>query len=215
MAKSLGKPLTRSPNLSNDLYLTAYPSCPITLELEKAILGRRSCRSYDGEKEVTEEQLREILEYGIWSPSGTNSQPWRFDVLTGDAKDEFINVMRENIEKKKADFTEKQINIFEWSALSLDKGSVIYVVWDKNWTWTSPQSIGACIQTMMLKAQDMGLGTLWVAAVRVAAGEYKKMYGKEDLNLIAAVGIGYPSAKMAGKKGPPRLPVDEVAEFRS
>ncbi len=68
---------------------------------------------------------------------------------------------------------------------------------------------------MMLKAQDMGLGTLWVAAVRVAAGEYKKMYGKEDLDLIAAVGVGYPSAKMAGKKGPPRLPVDEVAEFRS
>jgi nitroreductase len=185
------------------------------LELEKAILGRRSCRSYDGEKEVTEEQLREILEYGIWSPSGTNSQPWRFDVLTGDAKDEFINVMRENIEKKKADFTERQINIFEWSALSLDKGSAIYVVWDKNRTWTSPQSIGACIQTMMLKAQDMGLGTLWVAAVRVATEEYKKMYGKEDLDLIAAVGVGYPSSKMAGKKGPPRLPVDDVAEFHS
>ncbi len=185
------------------------------MELDKAILERRSCRSYDRKKEVTQEQLREILKYGIWSPSGTNSQPWRFDVLTGDAKDEFVKVMRENIEKKKADFTEQQTNIFEWSALSLDKGSAIYVVWDKNKTWTSPQSIGACIQTIMLKAQDMGLGTLWVAAVRVAAEEYKKMYGREDLDLIAAVGVGYPSAKMLGKKGPLRLPVDEVAVFRS
>ena len=61
----------------------------------------------------------------------------------------------------------------------------------------------------------MGLGTLWVAAVRVAADEYKRMYGRYDLDLIAAVGVGYPSAKMAVKKGPPRLPVDEVAEFRS
>ena len=69
------------------------------MELDKAILERRSCRSYD-KKEVTEEQLREIMEYGIWSPSGTNSQPWRFDVLMGDAKDEIIAVMRENIEKK-------------------------------------------------------------------------------------------------------------------
>ena len=184
------------------------------MELDKAIMERRSCRSYD-KKAVTEEQLREILEYGIWSPSGTNSQPWRFDVLTGKAKDEFIAVMRENIQKKKADFTEQQINIFEWSALSLDKGSAIYVVWDKNKTWTSPQSIGACIQTMMLKAQGMGLGTLWVAAVRVAAEEYKRMYMRAEMDLIAAVGVGYPSAKMAGKKGPPRLPVDEVAEFRS
>ena len=184
------------------------------MELDKAIMERRSCRSYD-KKEVTEEQLREILEYGIWSPSGTNSQPWRFDALLGDAKDKFIAVMRENIEKKKADFTEQQINIFEWSATSLDKSSAIYVVWDKNKTWTSPQSIGACIQTMMLKAQGMDLGTLWVAAVRVAAEEYKKMYGKEDMDLIAAVGVGYPSEKMIGKQGPPRLPVDEVADFRS
>jgi nitroreductase len=185
------------------------------MELSKAILDRRSCRSYDKEKKVTAEQLREILEYGIWSPSGTNSQPWRFTVLTGEPMAEFIRVMRYEIEAKKDDFSEQSLNIFKWSALSLEKGSGIFVVWDKNRTWTSPQSIGACIQTMMLKAQGMGLGTLWVAAVRVAAEEYKKMYGKEDMDLIAAIGVGYPSEKMIGKQGPPRLPVDEVAEFRS
>ena len=113
----------------------------------------------------SEEQLKEILEFGIWYPSGTNSQPWRFDVLMGDAKDEFIAAMRENIEKKKGDFTEQQINIFEWSALSLAR----------------------------------------------AADEYMR----EEMDLIAAVGVGYPSAKIAGKKGPPKLTVDEVAEFRS
>ena len=185
------------------------------MELNRAILDRRSCRSYDKEKKVSEEQLREILEFGIWSPSGTNSQPWRFTVLTGEPMAEFIRVMREQIEAKNSDFTEQSLNIFKWSALSLEKGSGIIVVWDKNKTWTSPQSIGACIQTMMLKAYDMGLGTLWVAAVRVAAEEYKKMYRKDDMDLIAAVGVGYPSEKMIGKLGPPRLPVDEVAEFHS
>ena len=183
------------------------------MELNEAILGRRSCRSYNREKEVTLEQLREMLEYGIWAPSGTNSQPWRFTVLTGEKKTEFIEIMRRNIQQKKTEFTEQQINIFEWSALSLEKGSAVILVWDKNKTWTSPQSIGACIQTIMLKAHDMGLGTLWVAAVRVAADELKKLYGKEEMDLIASVGVGYPSEKMIGKKGPPRLPVDEVAEF--
>jgi nitroreductase len=169
------------------------------MELNRAILDRRSCRSYDKEKKVSEEQLREILEFGIWSPSGTNSQPWRFTVLTGESMVEFIRVMREQIEAKKSDFKEQSLNIFKWSALSLEKGSGIIVVWDKNKTWTSPQSIGACIQTMMLKAYDMGLGTLWVAAVRVAAEEYKKMYGKDDMDLIAAVGVGYPSDKMIAR----------------
>jgi len=43
----------------------------------------------------------------------------------------------------------------------------------------------------------------------------KKLYGKEEMDLIAGVGVGYPSEKMIGKKGPPRLPVDEVADFLS
>ena len=154
-----------------------------------------------------------MLEYGIWAPSGTNSQPWRFTVLRGGRKAEFIEIMQRNIEEKKAEFSEQQLNIFKWSAISLEKGSSIILVWDNNKTWTSPQSIGACIQTVMLKAHDMGLGTVWVAAVRVAADELKMLYGKEEMDLIAAVGVGYPSEKMMGKKGPPRLPVDEVAEF--
>lgn len=78
------------------------------MELSKAIMERRSCRSYDKEKKVTVDQLREILEYGIWSPSGTNSQPWRFDVLTGDSMDEFIRIMQEQIEAKKDSFTEQR-----------------------------------------------------------------------------------------------------------
>jgi len=48
----------------------------------------------------------------------------------GEKKTEFIEIMRRNIQEKKADFTEQQINIFEWSALSLEKGSVIILVWD-------------------------------------------------------------------------------------
>ena len=185
------------------------------MELSKAILDRRSCRSYDTEKKVTEEQLREILDYGIWSPSGGNNQPWRFTVLTGESKSEFVRVMLEQIETKEANLSEQFLNIMKFSARSLEKSSALIVVWDKNKDWSSQQSIGACIQTMMLKAHDMGLGTLWSGAVRVAAEEYKKMYDKEDMNLIAAVGVGYPSEKMIGKQGPPRLPVEEVAEFRS
>ena len=183
------------------------------MELNEAILGRRSCRSYDQSKTVTAEQIREMLEYGIWAPSGTNSQPWRFTVLMGDKKTEFIETLKRNVEEKKANYSEQQLNIYQWSAVTLEKGSAVLLVWDKNKTWTSPQSIGACIQTIMLKAYEMGLGTVWIAAVRAATEDLQKLCGKEDMDLIAGVGIGYPSEKMIGKKGPPRLSVDEVAEF--
>lgn len=43
--------------------------------------------------------------------------------------------------------------------------------------------------------------------------EIMKRYGHRDWGLIAGVSFDYPSEKIIGKKGPPRLPVDDVAEF--
>jgi nitroreductase len=185
----------------------------IAMELDEAILNRRSTRSYDPSKHVTVEQMREILQYGTWAPSGTNSQPWRFTVLSGKAKDNFIAFHRADLEKKKPSMSEQSANIAFWSCTSLEKSDIIVLVWDKEKGMVSQQGIGACIQTMMLKAHGMGIGSLWVAAVRWSKDEITAKYGHKEWELIAGVGFGYPSEKMIGKKGPPRLPVDEVAEF--
>ena len=42
---------------------------------------RRSCRSFDPEKSVSREDLLKIVEAGRLSPSGCNSQPWKFIVV--------------------------------------------------------------------------------------------------------------------------------------
>lgn len=183
------------------------------MELDEALLGRRSCRSYDQSKHVTPEMIKEIISYGTWAPSGTNSQPWRFTVLQGDAKAEYLKTLRAGMEAKRSGMNKEAENIAFWSCTSLEKSDVVILVWDKEKSWVSGQSIGACIQTMMLKAYGMGIGTLWVAAVRWGGEEAIKKYAHPDWDLIAAVGVGYPSEKMIGKKGPPRLPVDQVAEF--
>lgn len=185
------------------------------MELDEAILNRRSTRSYDSTKHVTVEQIREILHYGTWSPSGTNSQPWRFTVLSGEAKAEFIKLHRDDLEVNKSTMSEQTQNIAFWSCTSLEKSDIVVLIWDKEKSLTSPQSVGACIQTMMLKAHGMGVGSLWVAAVIFSKEAIMKRYNHGDWTLIAGVGFGYPSVKMIGKMGPPRLPVDDVAEFLS
>jgi nitroreductase len=171
------------------------------LELNETILGRHSCRSYDQTKHVSQEMMREIIYYGTWAPSGTNSQSWRFTVLNEVAKAEFISLHRADLESKGAEMTEQAQNIAFWSCTSLEKSDVVVLVWDKEKSLTSPQSVGACIQTMMLKAHGLGVGSLWVAAVRWSRDEIIKKYGHPDWELIAGVGFGYPSEKMIGKKG--------------
>ena len=184
------------------------------MELDEAILNRRSCRSYDQNKHIDPRAMKEIIQAGTLAPSGTNSQPWRFSVLCGEANAEFIRIHRADLESKRAGKTEQVQNIAFWSCTSLEKSDVVVLVWDKERSLTSPQSIGACIQTMMLKAYGMGLGSLWVAAMRFSKDEITKRYNHTDWELIAGVGFGYPSEKMIGRKGPPRLPVDEVADFQ-
>jgi nitroreductase len=183
------------------------------MELDEAIHGRRSCQSYDPTKHVSPETMREIILAGTWAPSGTNSQPWRFTVLSGEAKTEFIKLHREDLESKKASMTEQVQNIAFWSCTRLEKSDVVILVWDKAKSLTSPQSIGACIQTMMLRAHGFGVGSLWVAAVRWSKEEIRRRYSHPDWELIAGVGFGYPSDKMVGKKGPSRLLVEEATEF--
>jgi nitroreductase len=159
------------------------------------------------------EMLREIIQAGTWAPSGTNSQPWRFTVLQEEAKSDYIKTLRSCMEAKKGEMTKESENIALWSCSSLEKSSAIILVWDIEKSWTSGQSIGACIQNMMLKAYGLGLGTLWVAAVRWGGENSIKKYNHPNWELIAAIGVGYPSEKMIGKKGPPRLSVEQVAEF--
>ncbi len=184
-----------------------------TMELDEAILGRRSCRSYDQSRHVPLDAVKEIIRLGTWAPSGSNSQPWRITALSGEAKAGFITAFRSDLESKRDGMTETAANIAFWSCASLEKSDVVLLVWDKERSETSPQSIGAFIQTSMLAAHGMGLGTLWVAAVNRSEELIRAMYGHPDWKLIAGVGIGYPSEKMVGKKGPPRLSVNEVAEI--
>jgi len=48
------------------------------MTFEEMLLKRESCRAYDPTRPVTREDLTKICEAGRLTPSGCNSQPWRF-----------------------------------------------------------------------------------------------------------------------------------------
>lgn len=52
------------------------------MKLLEAIKSRKSIRAYKPDP-VPEEVLTELLDIVRWAPSGTNTQPWEFFVLTG------------------------------------------------------------------------------------------------------------------------------------
>ena len=53
--------------------------------VDEAITSRRSVRAFLPDA-IPESTIREILDVAAWAPSGTNMQPWRVYVTTGETK---------------------------------------------------------------------------------------------------------------------------------
>lgn len=197
------------------------------MEVSEAIRARRSIRRFK-DKPVPREMVERILEAAGRAPSGKNLQPWRFVVLEGKRKEGLVAVMTEAIKRARA--AGWPLGSTEGSARIMGQAPVTILVFDPLWDprrqdgkpgEESPdgdrpanvvdiQSVGAAIQNMLLEAQGLGLGTLWICDVFIAFDEIRDYVGRADQFLIAAVAVGYADESPAPRA---RKPVDEVTEW--
>ncbi len=152
------------------------------MNVEKLILERRSVR-YFNEKQVSESEIKAVLEAAVWAPSGLNNQPWRFKVI------------RDDIERDKlAGFT-KYAYVIKGAPVS------ICVFLDKTAVYNREKDIlavGACIQNMLLQAHAMGLGSCWLGEILNKKEEVREFLNVHaDCELMAVVSLGYPKDKPA------------------
>jgi nitroreductase len=182
----------------------------------KAIRQRRSIREFQN-KSVPQENIEEILELTTKAPSGKNRQPWRFVVLEGKRKDNLVDIMFSVVNLRKQQNLD--IGSCEISTTAIQQAPVVILVFnafsnfEKDYNHyrllTDTQSIGAAIQTMILAAQDLGLGTLWVCDIFYSEREICKWLNRSD-ELVAAVAIGYTNQYPHSR---PRKSWEEVTEW--
>lgn len=186
------------------------------LDIKQAILDRRSIRSYQ-DRPIPREMIEELLELAIKAPSGKNRQPWRFVILESQKKDMLVTIMTDKIHSRKQQGLD--IGSCETSIGAIQQASSVILVFnafsnfEKDYNHyrllTDTQSIGAAIQTMILAAQDLGLGTLWICDIFYSEGEICSWLERND-ELIAAVAIGYPNQYPYAR---PRKSWTEVTEW--
>ena len=116
----------------------------------ECIKSRRSSNQFL-DKEISNEDLDTILEAGRWAPSGLNNQPWRFLIIHND------DHRKQSLEDctKYVD-TIKSANIL--IVVLLNRYRMYNEIRDH-------QSVGACIQNMMLAAHELGLGGVWLGEI--------------------------------------------------
>jgi F420 biosynthesis protein FbiB-like protein len=167
-----------------------------------AIAQRRSIRKFK-DTPISDDLIERLLTAATQAPSGKNAQPWRFIVIKEDKRAEMVHTMREGIARLKEQGVSLGSSV--GSAKIMEQAPVTIFVFnargkhpdaertpeDIMWDAVNIQSIGAAIQNMLLAAQDLGIGTLWICDVFCAYEELCAWLGQTS-QMIAAVSLGYP-----------------------
>lgn len=182
------------------------------MQLSETIYIRRSIHEFE-KYEMSIQEVNEILKAGTYAPSAKNRQPWFFNILCDDQpKTEFIESMKNGILKLEQRYQQKQIprpdiEGAKGTLKCMGNASVIILVscqkkytniYEDGVSWslsakdievTDILSIGAAIQNILLKATDMGYGTLWVCDIFYAYPQIVEFLQTKD-DIISAVCIG-------------------------
>jgi len=183
----------------------------------EAIAARRSIRRFK-DTPLPDDAVEAVLAAAIQAPSGKNRQPWRFVVVKGEKRAEMVRLMRKGIAKAKD--RGEDLGSSQGSAAIMEQAPVTVFIFNVDGThpWlahsigqmfmdaVNVQSIGAAIQNMLLAAQDMGIGSLWICDIFYAYEELRNWLG-EECQMVAAVSLGYPDENPEAR---PRKPVGEV-----
>lgn len=159
------------------------------LELIKT---RRSVRRFS-DQPVSPEMIGAVLEAGSWAPSGTNNQPWRFVVVSDPA-----------LKQELAPLT-KYGSVIKGAAILI----CTFIHCPSMYNETKDhQSVGACLENMLLMAHGLGLGAVWLGEILKSAGQVRQVLGVSgEHELMAVVCLGHPAG---GSKEPSRKPLDEL-----
>lgn len=180
------------------------------MELLDAVRGRKSIRRFKDEP-VPLELVREALDAANYAPSAKRGEQWRFTVLTGDAKTRFLEFFDGELDRFIEEHGVEEAGSSKNSCRIMAEAPVLIIVWNSGkYGWvTEEHSVAAAIQNMLLRAHDLGLGSLWIGDVYYAYDAIRGYFGKE-WKLSGAVSLGYADGEVASFK---RKTVDEVAEF--
>ena len=149
----------------------------MTSTVIEAIHRRRSIREFT-DRPISRDLLHEIIAAGIWAPSGLNNQPWRF-----------VTVQDPEIREQVALQTHYSHIVRAANALV-----AVYLAKDAMYdTVKDIQSAGACIQNILLAAEAVNLGAVWLGQILKNKIEVNRILGLSDnFDLMAVIALGYP-----------------------
>lgn len=198
---------------------------PRDLKLDELLRARRSVRRLKPDP-VPDELLLRILEAGRWAPSPHGTQPWRFAVLKDLAvRERLADAMSqawvhnlsmdgqdpEVVAKRLAGSRRRMLEapvLILVSLYTLDLDRYPDVERQESELRMAVQSLGACVQNMLLTTYQLGLDAGWMCAPLFCPEVVRDTLGLPETHVPQAlIPVGFVDAE---PKRRPRRPIEEL-----
>ena len=175
------------------------------VSFDEVLTTRRSVRSYDASKTISETEVRELLTATQEAPSWANQQPTKYYVAISKEKVADVQDMVGGTKERIKDAPVLIVSTFERGKSGFFQGNQTNEVGDG---WGAyDNGLSNCY--LILKARAMGFDTL-IMGMR-DADELRKLFDiPENETIMAVISLGY----RAGEPNrPERRPLDDIVKF--
>jgi nitroreductase len=170
------------------------------MELFEAINTRYSVTAVKADA-VPRDVIEKILDAGNHAPNHFKVRPWRFFVLTGNARNKLGDVMSASQHDRLPDVPQEGLD--KTRALPLRAPVVIAVSVDKPVEtkvieMENISAVSAACENILLAVHALGLGAIWRTGEWARDAKVKEFFGlSEDQHIAGFIYIGYPDAVSA------------------
>ncbi len=165
----------------------------------EAIRGRRSNLNVDHEREVPREVVEELAGLAVQAPNHYRTNPWRFVVLTGQARVRLGNLVADILAKRP---DQKEAAVERQRVQFLRAPTVLIVASagdaDPVKFFENKHAVAAGIENVLVGATAMGIASAWKSGPAMTDPEVSAA-AKETLGLapedeiVGVVYLGYPT----------------------
>ena len=175
---------------------------PVSPAFDEVLVSRRSVRSYDPSKKITEAEIRELLLSTQEAPSWANQEPARYYVALSDEKRTALLGMIGGNKDRVAEAPVLIVSTFEKGKSGFFHGEPSNEIGD-GW---GAYDTGLSNAYLILKARAMGFDTL-IMGMRDSEA-IRSCFGiPESETVMAVIALGYRAGE---PRRPDRRPLDEV-----
>lgn len=180
---------------------------------DELVRRRRTSLLVDSERPVPAEVIERLIDAATWAPNHKRTWPWRFTVLTGEARARFGAELGDAAEA--AGLPEGKVAKTRTKYL---RSPVVLVVWVARRADDDPvrarenrDATAAAVQNLLLAATARGLASYWGSIPDVLVPAARRVAGVTSGEPVAVIYLGWPTSE---PPAPPR-PAPEVTWLTS